>query len=327
MLYPLLTIVIPTYSRAEHLSLLLTTLSMEVLGLENNVRIIVGDNASTDNTIAVTDSFSRVFPDAVILRHSENVGPDENFCRCVDLVKTRFFWIMGDDDLPKEGVLRQIVDLLKDGDPDILYLNSEWLSRIHTSKDGKRITTLTVKLLSRELFAKKVNVWLTFISGMVVNLDRLYELNPGLNIRRFNGTSLVQLGWVLPLLMTGAKFQIVPQLCILATGSNSGGYKLLTVFVNNFSKILDEICGDGLIVRKNIEYSLLWCFVPTLIWSLRFRNQAAFVDENMMTILSSLKGRVGYWLILLPLAKLYKPLALPFYLFSKILARFAYRLN
>ena len=321
MPYPLLTIVIPTYSRAEYLSLLLITLAMEVRSLENKVRIIIGDNASTDNTMAVTDSFSRVFPEAIILRHSENVGPEENFCRCLDLVKTRFFWIMGDDDLPKEGVLRQIVDLLKDGDPDILYLNSEWLPRIHTSKDGKRITRLTVKMLSRELFAKKVNVWLTFISGMIINLDRLYELNFGLNIRRFNGTSLVQLGWVLPLLMTGSKFQIAPQSCILATGGNTGGYKLVMVFGKNFPDIITNVCGSNLKIIDTIERALVWSYLPGLLWSLRFGNAFAFEEEDMIKSLNSLRARLGYWVMLMPLLKFHKIFSFPFYLLSKILSR------
>jgi hypothetical protein len=156
---------------------------------------------------------------------------------------------------------------------------------------------------------------------MVVNLERLYELNPELNIRQFTGTNLVQLGWILPLLMTGSKFQIANQRCILATGGNTGGYRLLAVFAKNFPDILETVCDDNLIVRNAIESKLVWCYIPGLLWMSRFGKSENFADEDILESLSSLKNRLAYWVMLLPLVKLNKFSALPFYLLSKVLAR------
>lgn len=318
---PLLTIVIPTYNRADCLSLLLTTLADELAGLEDKVRVIIGDNASTDNTPSVTAAFQNLYPSVQVLRHSRNLGPDENFCRCIDKVESRFFWIIGDDDLPKTSVLRQVVGLLEQGDPDILYLNSQWTKHIFNANDGTDVSRLTVKSLSQEAFAKQVNVWVTFISGMVVNLDRLYQLNPRLGIRRFIGTSLVQLGWILPLLKTGSRFQMVKQRCLLATGGNSGGYKLLTVFAKNFPDIMVSVLGKNSVIGDAIEHKLFWSYLPGLLWILRFGNASDFIEENVLESLIHLKKRLAYWVILLPITKLNKLFAMPFYVLSKILAR------
>jgi glycosyltransferase involved in cell wall biosynthesis len=317
----LLSILIPTYNRAHCLSLLLETLTLELQEVSDKVTIIIGNNASTDETSIIIDAFSTKFPTSKILHHSCNLGPDENFCQCIDQVTSRFFWIIGDDDLPKVGLIRQIVNLLEQKNYDLLYLNSEWLPNITSANDGTPMGVLVSKAISREDFAQQVNVWVTFISGMVVNLDRLYELNPGLNLRRFTKTSLVQLGWVLPLLVTGSRFCVINQRCILATGGNTGGYKLLMVFSTNFPAILSTVCGSSSKVSRSIVARLVWTYIPALLWTLRFRNNLAFTTENMLDSLRPLRGTLGYWLMLLPLVKFPKLLGLPFFVLSKVLAR------
>jgi len=318
---PLLTIVVPTYNRAECLSLLLTTLTVELRELEDKVTVIVGDNASTDHTPAVTGAFKTANPAAEILRHSENLGPEENFCRCIDHVESRFFWIIGDDDLPKSGVLRRIVYLLQHEDPDILYLNSEWMPHITSADDGELVTTLTAKVLSREEFARRVNVWVTFISGMVVNLERLHELNPGLSMRRFTGSSLVQLGWVLPLLMAGSRFEIIQQPCVLATSGNTGGYQLFTVFGTNFPSILDAVCGSTSRVRQTIIKRLVWSYLPSLLWMNRFGRGGTFKAENILEAVAPLRSTFAYWIVILPMSYLPKFLALFFWAFFRIIVK------
>lgn len=317
----LLTIVVPTFNRAPSLSLLLDVLRIELQGLSNKVEVIIGDNASVDETPFILHTFAANFSSSKILRHSCNLGPDENFCRCIDLVKTRFFWIIGDDDLPKSGLIRQIVEFLESENPDILYLNSEWLPNINSQESGTKLDKLVFNKLLREDFATQVNVWVTFISGMIVNLNQLYHLNPKLNLRRFSGTSLVQLGWILPLLMTGNRFHVINQRCILATGGNTGGYKLLMVFATHFPAILNAICGSTSQITRIILTRLVWSYIPSLLWTLRFRNASAFTSENTMVSIKPLRGTLGYWLMLLPLVSLPKIFALPFFVFSKVLAR------
>lgn len=311
MVIKLVTIIIPTFNRSESLSLLLDTLTCELKGIEGYVNVIIGDNASTDHTSAVTNVFLMAYPGALILKHSENLGPDENFCRCIERVQTRFFWMIGDDDLPKAGVIRKIVDFLISEDPDILYLNSEWMPNITSANDGEQVMKLTIKDLSRNDFARQVNVWVTFISGMVVNLERLHELNFELSLRRFTGTNLVQLGWILPLLMSGSRFYMALERCILATSGNTGGYQLLTVFGTKFPAILDTVCGPNSTERHSIVKALAWSYMPGLLWVSRFGRSASFLEENLLSALSPLKSTLAYWVVIWPLAYFPKPLALP----------------
>ncbi len=321
MLSPLLTIVVPTYNRAECLSLLLTTLTAELQGLNDKVMVIIGDNASTDHTPTVTNGFLTANPTAKILRHSVNLGPDENFSTCIDNVLSRFFWIISDDDLPKFGVIRHIVQLLDDDVPDLLYLNSEWLPHLTGPTNGKPVPNLSANLLSRAEFARKVNFGVTFITGMVVNLERLRELNPEFRSRQFAGTNLVQLGWVLPLLMAGSRLQLIEQRCVLATSGNSGGYKLFTVFGTNFPKILDIACGPTSVVYKIIMKFLIWSQIPSLLWLNRFGKLGTFNEENILLSLAPLRKTLAYWIIMRPIIHFPRFFASIAWFFSKIIIR------
>jgi glycosyltransferase involved in cell wall biosynthesis len=305
----LLTIIIPTYNRADHLSRLLKTLSIELNGLEKKVKIIIGDNASTDYTPSVTNLFLGTYPTVKIIRHAVNLGAEENFCKCIDVVDTSFFWIIGDDDLPKKNVISQVIKLLESQNPDLLYMKSEPLPYISGSKDGVPIKNIKATELTSYSFSREVNVWLTFISAMIVNLDRLRKLKPNVNIRQHIGTSLVQLSWVLPLLMVGDKFYIVFEKCILATSGNSGEYRLLTVFGKNFPMILDQECGPHSLQNSSIMKSLAWESLPRFIWMGRFKYSDYYMNEDFLGALNSFKGTFPYALIFWPLIRFPKPLA------------------
>lgn len=318
----LLTIIIPTFNRERHLFRLLDSLAYELQGLENRVAVIIGDNASSDETSSVVRTFQGKYISTISLRHPENLGADENFCRCIDLVQSPYFWIIGDDDLPKRGVIFKIVSLLQEKEVDILYLNSEWLMNIFGPDDGIRISELGSREISRIDFASAVNVWVTFLSGAVVNLERLRNRDPRVDLRRFSGTGLVQLGWVLPALMEGDKFQIIIQRCILATAGNSGGYKLFDVFGNSFPKILAEICHSNSIEYKVIINFLCWSYIPRLIWMSRFGEGNKFYSKNILNSLVPLRATVAYWVIMIPLSFLAKPFAYPFLLLVELAEKF-----
>jgi len=325
----LLTIIIPTYNRAEKLSLLINSLLSDLLQYQKNLQLIVGDNSSTDKTQKVLLDFHNQYPDVILLRHEENVGPEENFCLCLERVKSRYFWIVGDDDLPKAGVIAQVMEMLARSEVDLLYLNSEWLNHFEKSTDGERIGGMRFSRTSQKVFSEKVNVWVTFISGIIVNRERLMMLNPKLDARRFEGTSLVQLGWVLPMLVTGSNFYICSQRCILATGQNSGGYGLFKVFGSNLPAIVNEVCGTSSYMSQAVRRKLQWEFIPRLIMGTRFARVGNFAGENILASLGAFEGSLAYYLALRPLILLPKFMAYLVYamvmlplLFQRVLAKF-----
>ncbi|WP_431288688.1 glycosyltransferase family 2 protein [Roseateles chitinivorans] len=298
----LLTIIVPTYNRAACLSMLLDALTVELLGLEDRVNVVIGDNASNDGTPAVTAAFADRWSATRVLRHPENLGPDENFCHCVEAVLTPYFWIIGDDDLPRAGAIPLLIRLLETQDPDLVYLSSRWTATLTSHDEAGTVSNLRATLMERAAFARTVHVWTTFISGAIVKR----ELAPDESLRRFTGSLLVQLGWVLGALREGRRFVHVAEPCVLATAGNTGGYGVLKVFGNNFQRVTREAFSQTASHRSLAEAIVLRtsiAFLPDLIWGVRQARLGSF-DPNE-SIAANLEPQLGrswpYRLLIRPL--------------------------
>jgi len=94
-IYPLVTIAIPTYNRAN--SYLGQTLQSALSQTYQNIEIIVSDNCSSDNTEMVVKSFSD--PRIRYFKQAKNIGPNNNFNFCLEQAKGDYFLLLQDDDL------------------------------------------------------------------------------------------------------------------------------------------------------------------------------------------------------------------------------------
>jgi glycosyltransferase involved in cell wall biosynthesis len=114
----LLSILVPTYNRAGYLrecleSLLATTVDCEV---------IVGDNASGDDTSRVVASFGD--PRIRYHRHAENLGALANFNFLINAARGKYVCIFGDDDVALPGNFEPKVGLLE-AHPDLALVYSK----------------------------------------------------------------------------------------------------------------------------------------------------------------------------------------------------------
>ena len=319
---PFLTIAVPTYNRAVSLRLLLDSLRTELAGLDGEVRVLVSDNASTDDTPTVTNAIQEAWPALDVQRNDTNVGPEENFCRCLDRIDSRYFWILGDDDLPKSGVVCAIVSLLKAEAPALIYMQSEWVSPVTGPDQGEPVGALDWQSMAAPAFARRVHVWLTFISGFVVDRERLMTALGTQSIRRHVGTSLVQLGWVLPVMQRGEKLIFVASRCLLATKDNTGGYALLTVFGANFPRLVREELGEASRLPQNIVAGTVWEYLPGLIWNSRVSDTFNFEDESPWKLMQRELGYSAlFWLLLVPIGRFPKALAMPVFQVWRVLNR------
>lgn len=111
---PLLTIGIPTYNGARRIGHTLESVLKQLpKELENQVDILVSDNASTDDTSAVIQAFqARHSVRITYSRNSENLGYDRNVDMLFKKASGQYVWTLADDDALKEGALRYVLDLL-----------------------------------------------------------------------------------------------------------------------------------------------------------------------------------------------------------------------
>jgi len=93
--YPLVSIGIPTYNRAD--GFLRETLTSALNQTYPNIEIIVSDNCSTDNTEVYVESFDD--PRIRYFRHAKNIGASNNFNYCLEQARGDYFLLLHDDDL------------------------------------------------------------------------------------------------------------------------------------------------------------------------------------------------------------------------------------
>jgi len=115
---PRVTVFVPTFNRAKWLRRTIETVLSQSYG---DFRLVVSDNASTDDTTEVVRSFS---DDRLChRRHEHNVGLLENHNSCLRSVDTEYALILPDDDLLHEDHLATTVGVL-DAHPRVGFVHS-----------------------------------------------------------------------------------------------------------------------------------------------------------------------------------------------------------
>ena len=105
---PKVTVGIPTYNRSAFLR---QSIESALAQSYPDFRLVITDNASTDDTAEVVASYDD--PRIVYTRSEENVGMTANFNRVLELTDTEFVTLLYDDDLFYPDYLKHTVEALE----------------------------------------------------------------------------------------------------------------------------------------------------------------------------------------------------------------------
>ena len=102
------TVGIPTYNRA---ALLRESLESVLAQTYTSFRLVISDNASTDETADVVASYSD--PRIEYIRNEQNIGMIANFNRLIELAETEFLMLLPDDDCLYSDYLGSVIEILQ----------------------------------------------------------------------------------------------------------------------------------------------------------------------------------------------------------------------
>jgi glycosyltransferase involved in cell wall biosynthesis len=88
-----------------------------------NIPIYVSDNASTDHTIKVLESFQKDYPLLFFKSNKENVGVDQNMVNAALMASSKYIWTIGARRIILPGMLKKIYKILEESDWDLVVLN------------------------------------------------------------------------------------------------------------------------------------------------------------------------------------------------------------
>jgi len=110
----LLAICIPTFNRAGYLRECLDSFLPQISPL--GIPVYVSDNASTDDTLTMLRRYqAERYPHLFFRSNPNNLGIDRNMAAVVEMARTRFCWLFGDDDIVRPGAVAAVLDKLQAG--------------------------------------------------------------------------------------------------------------------------------------------------------------------------------------------------------------------
>jgi len=101
---PLVSVCIPTYNAARTVKQTLESILNQTY---RNIEILVVDNASEDETIALVQQFND--PRLTIYRNDRDIGGEQNWSHCIELARGRYIGIFHADDLYMPNMVQEQV--------------------------------------------------------------------------------------------------------------------------------------------------------------------------------------------------------------------------
>jgi glycosyltransferase involved in cell wall biosynthesis len=105
---PIITIAVPTYNRARLLEATLASVAAQDF---TDFRAVILDNASTDHTESVAESFTDARFEYE--KSPSNIGFFRNFNRAIEVNRSRYLAIVQDDDILRPGFIRCSIEALE----------------------------------------------------------------------------------------------------------------------------------------------------------------------------------------------------------------------
>lgn len=107
---PLVCVCVPVYNAQATIAESLESILSQSY---RNLKIIVVDNASTDDTVNIVEGYSKKDNRLEVVRNSANIGGENNFTRCIELASGAYTAIYHADDVYTSRIIEEEVGFLE----------------------------------------------------------------------------------------------------------------------------------------------------------------------------------------------------------------------
>lgn len=275
--FPLLSLCIPTYNRGaivcENVERLLALPSFD-----DEVELVISDNASTDNTQTAVEALCRKYPDKQIRysRNAENIR-DRNFFKAMSLGHGEYLKLLNDYTSFSDDDLRLMKSeiMIHRGDDDVCLF---FFENIKGAGPGEKVYIADV-----DGFVRTLNNKMTWISNFGCFKRQLGGLG---SFQEKSGMMILQMMWLLYLVSCSKSVVLVnitSYSCIRIANEKRTPYNFFTPHVVNYYVVLDEYVQRGLVSRSTIRFDktrLLKDFVGNGIKDYLFKGKPNNFDMS-----------------------------------------------
>lgn len=115
----ILSICIPTYNYGQYIS---DTLNSIIDQIDDDIEIIIGDSASTDNTESIVQNFIKKNSNIKYYNFQKKSGIDIDLSKTVDKANGKYCWLLSSDDIPVKNAVFEILKSIKEN-PNVIITN------------------------------------------------------------------------------------------------------------------------------------------------------------------------------------------------------------
>ena len=114
--YPLVSVAIAAYNSGRYIENAIKSVLTQDY---HNIEIIISDDASGDNTLAIVDQYAKTYPDKIkVLSAENNIGAAGNWFKCASNCKGKYIiGLAGDDELMPGIISKQ--SAIMENDPNV----------------------------------------------------------------------------------------------------------------------------------------------------------------------------------------------------------------
>ena len=254
----MIDILIPTYNREQELIKNLKHLNEMILSenLENQFRILVSDNCSTDNTWGIINEIgSKIGIELIKFKQDSNVGLERNAVFLLQKATSEFIMYIGDDDYLPKDYLTFVVDIIKeDSNVCSVIPGFDELYADGSTKPGRKAKFNRKKYLPGFVSALKLSYFGHQLSGLLLRRNELEEKY----LRDSNYRNIYPFIFFLSHNILRGSSYYVPIHKVLVSQSNSKDWEyddsgLLTEMFKNFHILFP----NSPLKRQLLAYSIL----------------------------------------------------------------------
>lgn len=297
----LLTIGIPTYNRATYLDRCLNSIISQFDNVEQqDIELIIANNASTDNTKDIVSTYSKKAK-ITYYENKVNLGPDSTCSICFDKANGKYVWVLGDDEFLIEGSLKLIVDLLKNKNYGDVYLHCIPFHKEEELDETPVHEATIVSYKDPLAYIKQLHFYVTFISGNIINKSLLQK---DFDYKKYMGTNIVQVAWTVKAIYAAEENIFVETPLIAAKQNNSGGYQFVTTFAKNYNSILEDLVkreGYPKAIIDITNINLIESYFPANIIKLLYYENRFDTEKHFSVLLSTFWKYKSFWSYLFPI--------------------------
>ncbi|MDQ2799898.1 MAG: glycosyltransferase family 2 protein [Armatimonadota bacterium] len=328
---PQLSLCLPTYNRAALLGQALYAVLSQI-GQEEaaRVEVLVLDNASSDETPAVAEEAGRQSPHIPLryIRNPENLGPDGNFLKAIQMARGDFIYLLSDDDILLPGAVAKLLELIrKHPDFDGFSLNARGF-RHSVEEPGTPCLPIAedMTIRDRDEVLRLAQTAIGFMSILAFNKSRIADrLAAGYYTDKI-GTYYLQSYLFLDVLAGGNGFAATAQPLVAQRAENSTRLDYFRVFVTEMHallmyaqhsgysrRVIREIERGNLVVVRHFVSRVKVYGIGTEYWSSR--------GDAIRRLFAVYRFRPYLWLVVVPLMFFPRPLRPLVHLGRRLLGR------